>query len=171
MTQRIGHLAHFAALTLLFALVPPAFAEDGQASSFGEMKYKALDPIQLGKEAKPLYQVDAYFRLKDLREISARDPGAYIIPSMADQDPTGLGKEANPLYPVDAHFKIKDLREIAARDRGTYIVPSEMNQEATELGKEPKPVYDVDFYFRLKDLREIGSEEKKGYVVLSKIGT
>lgn len=109
MTQRIGHLAHFAALTLLFALVPPAFAEDGQASSFGEMKYKALDPIQLGKEAKPLYQVDAYFRLKDLREISARDPGAYIIPSMADQDPTGLGKEANPSIRLTPTSRLRTL--------------------------------------------------------------
>jgi hypothetical protein len=169
MNLRICHPAHFAALVLFFALASPAFAEDGQASSFGEVKYKALDPIQLGKEAKPLYQVDAYFRLKDLREISARDLGAYIIPSVADQDPTGLGKEAKPLYRVDAYFKIKDLREIAARDRGTYIVPSEMDQEATELGKKPKPVYDVDSYFRLKDLRVIGSEEKKGYVVPSKI--
>ncbi len=172
MSLKISHPAYFAALVLLFALASPAFAEDGsgvQASIFGDVKYKALDPIQLGKEAKPLYQVDAYFKLKDLREIAGRELGTYIVPSETDQDPRGLGREAKPLYQVDAYFKIKDLLEIAGRDRGTYIVPSETDQEATVLGKDPKPVYDVDAYFKLKDLREIGSKEKKGFVVPSKI--
>jgi hypothetical protein len=173
MSLKICHPAYFVALVLLFALASPAFAEDGpvasgQTSTFGDVKYKALDPIQLGKEAKPLYQVDAYFKLKDLREIAARHKGLYVVPS-ANWDISLLGKEAKPLYQVDAYFKLKDLLEIAARDKGTYMVPSETDQEATELGKDLKPVYDVDAYFRLKDLREIGSKEKKGYVVPSKI--
>ncbi len=169
MILKISHPAYFAALVLLFALASSACAEDGQASVFGEMKYKALDPILLGKEAKPLYDVEAYFRLKDLREIAARDRGTYLIPSETGQDPTGLGRDAKPLYDVASYLRTKELREIAARDRGTYIVPGETGQEATELGKDPKPVYDVDAYFRLKDLREIGSTEKKGFVVPSKI--
>ncbi len=126
MTQRIGHLAHFAALTLLFALVPPAFAEDGQASSFGEMKYKALDPIQLGKEAKPLYQVDAHFKIKDLREIAARDRGTYIVPSEMNQEATELGKEPKPVYDVDFYFRLKDLREIGSEEKKGYVVPSKI---------------------------------------------
>jgi hypothetical protein len=172
MSLKICHPAPFAALVLLFALASPAYAEDGssaQASSFGDVKYTVLDPIQLGKEAKPLYQVDAYFKLKDLREIATRYKGTYIVPSKADREPSLLGKEAKPLYDVASYFRIKELREIAARHKGTYIVPSKADQEPTELGKDPKPVYDVDANLRLKDLREIGSKEKKGFVVPSKI--
>ena len=169
MSLKISHTAHFAALVLLFALASSASAEDAQASSFGDVKYKALDPILLGKEAKPLYDVDAYFKQKDLREIAARDRGTYLIPSDTEQDPRGLGREAKPLYDVASYFRKKEIQEIAARDLGTYIVPGETDQEATELGKDPKPVYDVGAYFRLKELREIGSKEKKGFVVPSKI--
>jgi hypothetical protein len=169
MSLKISHTAYFAALVLLFALASSACAEDGQASSFGDVKYKALAPILLGKEAKTLYDVDAYFRLKELREIAARDRGTYLIPSETGQDPTGLGRDAKPLYDVASYFRIKEIREIAARDRGTYIVPGETDQEATELGKDPKPVYDVDARFRLKELREIGFKEKKGFLVPSKI--
>ncbi len=172
MSLKICNPTLFAALVLLFMLASPAFAEDGsmsQAPSFGVVKYKVLDPIQLGKEAKPLYEVDAYFRLKDLREIATRDKGTYIVPSKADRVPSELGKEAKPLYDVASYFRIRDLREIAASDKGTYIVPSKADQEPSELGKEAKPAYDVDSYFRLKGLREIGSKEKKGFVVPSKI--
>ena len=169
MSLKISHTATFAALVLLFALASSACAEDGQASVFGDVKYKALDPILLGKEVKPLYQVDAYFKLKDLREIAARGRGTYLIPSETGQDPTGLERDAKPLYDVASYFRIKEIREIAARDLGTYILTGETDQEATELGKDPKPVYDVDAYFRLKELREIGSKEKKGFVVPSKI--
>jgi hypothetical protein len=169
MSMKISHPAYFAALVLLFALASQAFAEDGQASSFGNVAYKALDPIQLGKEAKPLYQVDAYFKLKDLREIAARDLGTYIVPSETDQDPRGLGRVAKPLYDVASYFRIKEIREIAAKEKGTFIVPSETDQVPNELGKKAKPVYDVDANLKLKGLREIGSKEKKGYVVPSKI--
>jgi hypothetical protein len=172
MSLKICHPAPFAALVLLFALASPALAEDGsaaQASSFGDVEYKALDPIELGKEAKPLYDVASYFRIKDLREIATRDRDTYIVPSETNQEPTGLSREAKPLYDVASYFRIKDLREIAARDKGTYIVPSETDQEPSELGNDPKPVYDVGAYFRLKDLREIGSKEKKGFLVPSKI--
>jgi hypothetical protein len=168
MSLKISHSAYFAALVLLFALASPSYAEDGQASSFGDVTFKALDPIQLGKTVKPLYQVDAYFKLKDLREIATNHKGTYVVAS-TDRDTSLLGKEAKPLYQVDAYFKLKDLREIVARHKGTYVVPSETDQEPTELGKDPKAVYDVDSYFRLKDLREIGSKEKKGYLVPSKI--
>lgn len=172
MSLKICHLTPFAALVLLFVLASPAFAEDGstaQATSFGDVKYKVLDPIKLGKEAKPLYEVDAYFRLKDLREIATKDKGTYIMPSETDQVPSELGKDAKPLYDVASYFRIKDIREIATKDKGTYIVPSKGDQEPNELGKEAKPVYDVDAYFRLKELREIGSKEKKSFVVPSKI--
>ena len=168
MNLKISHPAYFAALVLLFALASPSYAEDGQASSFGDLKFKALDPIQLGKEAKPLYDVDAYFKLKDLREIAARHKGTYVVAS-TDRDTSLLGKEVKPLYQVDAYFQLKDLRELATGHKGAYIVPSETDQEPTELGKDQKPLYDVDSYFRLKDLREIGSKEKKVYLVPSKI--
>jgi len=172
MSLKICHPVHFAALVLLFALASPGLGEDGsdaRAPSFGEVKYKVLDPIQLGKEAKAVYDVDAYFRLKELRVIAARNKGTYIVPSKTDKEPSLLGREAKPLYEVDAYFRIKELREIAARKKGTYIIPSKIDQEPSLLGREAKPLYEVDAYFRLKELREIGSKEKKGFVVPSKI--
>ncbi len=169
MSLKSCHPAHFGALVLLLALASPAFAEDGQAPIFGDVKYKALDPIQIGKEAKPLYDVASYFMIKEIREIAGRDLGTYLIPSERDQDPRGLGREAKPLYDVASYFRIKEIREIAARDLGTYIVPRETDKEARELGKDPKPIYDVDANLKLKGLREISSEEKKGFVVPSKI--
>ena len=169
MSLKISHPAYFAALVLLFALASQASAEDGQASVFGDLKYKTLDPIQLGKEAKPLYQVDAYFKLKDLREIATRDRGTFIVPSDTDQVPNELGREAKPLYDVASYFRIKEIREIAARKKGTFIVPSDTDQVPNELGKEAKPLYDVDANLKLKGLREIGSTEKKSFLVPSKI--
>jgi len=172
MSLKICYTVPFAAMVLLFILALPAFSEDdstSQAPSFGDVKYKVLDPIQLSKEAKPLYKVDAFFRLRDLREIATRDRDTYIVPSKADQDPSELGKEAKPLYDVASYFRIKKLREIATRDKGTYIVPSKTDQVPSELGKEAKPLYDVDSYFRKKDIREIGSKKKKSFVVPSKI--
>jgi hypothetical protein len=170
MSSNLLYTTLFAALALLFALASSASAEDGQASIFGDVTYKALDPLQLGKEAKkPIYDVASYFRIKDVREIAARDLGTYIIPSDTAQEPNELGREAKPIYNVASYFRIKDVREIAARDLGTYIIPSDTAQEPNELGKDPKAVYDVDAYFKLKDLREIGSKEKKGFLVPSKI--
>lgn len=129
MSLKISNPAPFAALLLLFAMASPALAEDGsspQVSSFGEVNYKALDPIQLGKEAKPLYKVDAYFKLKDLREIAARDKGTYIVPSKADQEPTELGKDPKPVYDVGAYFRLKDLREIGSKEKKGFLVPSKI---------------------------------------------
>ena len=172
MSLRVFHLAPFAALILLFVLASPAFADDGsaaQASSSGMVTYKVLDPVKLGKDAKPLYQVDAYFRIKELREIAARQKGPYIVPTETGQEPNELGGNAKPLYSVDAYFRIKDLYEVAAREKGPYVVPSDVGTETNELGGNAKPLYSVGAYYRLKDLREIGSKEKKVFLVPSKI--
>ena len=126
MNLKISHPAYFAALVLLFALASPSYAEDGQASSFGDVTFKALDPIQLGKEVKPLYQVDAYFKLKDLREIAARHKGTYVVPSVTDQEPTELGKDPKAVYDVDSYFRLKDLREIGSKEKKGYLVPSKI---------------------------------------------
>jgi len=169
MSLKILYPTLFAALVLLFGLASSACAEDGQTSSFGDVTYKALDPLQLGTVAKPLYQVDAYFRLKDLREIAARDLGTYIVPSETDQEPNELGQEAKPLYDVASYFRIKEVREIATKKKDTFVVPSDTDQEPNELGQEAKPVNKVDAYLKLKGLREIGSKEKKVFLVPSKI--
>jgi hypothetical protein len=172
MSLKIHHTAPLAALALLIALASPAFGEDatmGAASTFGDVSYKALDPIHLGKEAKPLYQVDAYFRIKDLREIAARDKGLYVVRQKSFLGTYELGRDAKPLYDVASYFRIKDLREIAARDKGTYIVPSETGQEPTKLGGKPKPINQIDSRLRQKELREIGSAVKEGILIPSKI--
>ena len=172
MSLKIHHTAPLAALALLIALASPAFGEDatmGAASTFGDVSYKALDPIHLGKEAKPLYQVDAYFRIKDLREIAARDKGLYVVRQKSFIGTYELGRDAKPLYDVASYFRIKDLREIAARDKGTYIVPSETGQEPTKLGGKPKPINQIDSRLRQKELREIGSAVKEGILIPSKI--
>jgi len=88
--------------------------------------YKTLDPIQLGKEAKPLYDVASYFRIKDLREIAARDRGTYIVPSETDQEPSELGNDPKPVYDVDAYFRLKDLREIGSKEKKGFLVPSKI---------------------------------------------
>ncbi|MGC9516001.1 hypothetical protein, partial [Methanocrinis sp.] len=75
---------------------------------------------------KPLYDVDAYFRLKELREIAAREKGTYIIPSKTDRKPSLLGKEAKPLYDVDAYFRLKELREIGSKEKKGFVVPSKI---------------------------------------------
>jgi len=129
MNLKICHPAPFAVLVLFFALALPAHAEDGstgQAASFGDVEYKALDPIKLGKVAKPLYEVDAYFRIKDLREIAARDKGTFVVPSKADQEPNELGKEAKPVYDVDANLRLKGLREIGSKEKKGFVVPSKI---------------------------------------------
>jgi len=172
MSLRIDHIALLGALMLLFALPSPGSAEDGslpRASGFGELKYAALDPIHLGKEAKPLYQVDAYFRIKELREIAARDKGLYVVRQKSFLGTYELGRDPKPLYQVDAYSRIKDLREIAARDKGPYVVPSEIGQEPTKLGGKPKPINQIESRFRLKELRELGSGVKEGVLIPSKI--
>jgi hypothetical protein len=172
MSLRISHIALMAAMLLIFALALPAAAEAGRsatASSFDAVAYRALDPIDLSREAKPLYQVDAYFRIKDLREIAARDKGTFIVPSETGLEPNVLTREAKPLYDVASYFRIKEVQEIAARRKGAFAVPSEVGQAPTELGRDPKPLYQVDAYFRLKDLREIGSRERAGVLIPSKV--
>lgn len=172
MSLKIHHTAPWAALVLLIALASPALAQSGStpgASTFGEVSYKALDPIQLGKEAKPLYQVDAYFRIKEIREIAARDKGLYVVRQKSFPGTYELGRDAKPLYDVTAYFRIKDTREIAARDKGTFIVPSEIGQEVTKLGREPKPINQIDSRLRQKELRDIGSAAKEGVLIPSKI--
>jgi len=172
MSLRVSHLAPFAALLLLFVLASPAFGDDGsaaQASSSVTVTYKVLDPVNLGKEAKPLYDVASYFRIKELREIADREKAPFIVPSETGQEPNALGIEARPLYDVASYFKIKEVREIADREKGPFVVPSETGQEPNVLGNEAKPLYSIDAYYRQKDLREIGSEEKNVFLVPSKI--
>jgi hypothetical protein len=173
MSLRISHLAPLGAVLLIFGLAMPAFGEAGgsaaEASSFGAFAYRALDPIELGKEAKPLYQVDAYFRLKETREIAARERGTFIVPSETGREPNVLSRVAKPLYDVASYFRIKEVREIAARRKAAFTVPSETGQEPTELGRDRKPVIQVDAYLRLKDLQEIGSQENKGVLIPSKV--
>ena len=172
MSLRISHLAPIAAMLLIFALALPAAAEAGRsatASSFGAVAYSALDPIELGKEAKPLYQVDAYFRLKDLRAIAARDKGTFVVPSETGKEPNELSRDVKPLYDVASYFRIKEVREIAARKKAAFAVPSEVGQVPTKLGRDPKPINQVDAYFRLKDLREIGSQERAVVLIPSKV--
>ncbi|MDF0591465.1 hypothetical protein [Candidatus Methanocrinis natronophilus] len=172
MTLKIHHMALWSALALLIALASPALAQSGStvpASTFGDVRYGAADPIHLGKEPKPLYQVDAYFRIKDLREIAARDKGLYVVRQKSFLEAYGIGRDPRPLYDVGSYFRIKDLREIAARDRGLFIVPSETGQEPRSLGKPPKPMRVIDTPYRSKELREIGSREKEGVLIPSKI--
>jgi len=129
MSLKIHHTAPLAALALLIALASPAFGEDatmGAASTFGDVSYKALDPIHLGKEAKPLYQVDAYFRIKDLREIAARDKGTYIVPSETGQKPTKLGGRPKPINQIDSRLRQKELREIGSAVKEGILIPSKI---------------------------------------------
>jgi len=129
MSLKIHHTAPLAALALLIALASPAFGEDatmGAASTFGDVSYKALDPIHLGKEAKPLYQVDAYFRIKDLREIAARDKGTYIVPSETGQEPTKLGGKPKPINQIDSRLRQKELREIGSAVKEGILIPSKI---------------------------------------------
>ncbi|MDD2639246.1 MAG: hypothetical protein PHO60_09820, partial [Methanothrix sp.] len=72
------------------------------------------------------YQVDAHFKIKDLREIAARDRGTYIVPSEMNQEATELGKEPKPVYDVDFYFRLKDLREIGSEEKKGYVVPSKI---------------------------------------------
>lgn len=39
------------------------------------------EATELGKEPKPVYDVDFYFRLKDLREIGSEEKKGYVVPS------------------------------------------------------------------------------------------
>lgn len=129
MSLRIDHLAPLGALVLLIALASPAFGEDGstaKASSFGDVSYKVLAPTHLGKEAKPLYQVDAYFRIKDLREIAARDKGAYIVPSETGQEPTKLGGKPKPINQIDSRLRLKELRELGSGGKEGVLIPSKI---------------------------------------------
>lgn len=129
MTLKIHHMALWSALALLIALASPALAQSGStmpASTFGDVRYGAADPIHLGKEPKPLYQVDAYFRIKDLREIAARDRGLFIVPSETGQEPRSLGKPPKPMRVIDTPYRSKELREIGSREKEGILIPSKI---------------------------------------------
>ena len=129
MTLKIHHMALWSALALLIALASPALAQSGStvpASTFGDVRYGAADPIHLGKEPKPLYQVDAYFRIKDLREIAARDKGSYIVPSETGQEPRSLGKPPKPMRVIDTPYRSKELREIGSGEKEGVLIPSKI---------------------------------------------
>ena len=123
MSAKVRHSACFAVMLLLFALASPVFAD--------ERVFKPLEPIALGMDIKPLYDIQEITKDKPLYDfqVYSKNSPLYDLQTYSKNRPLydlQAYSKNKSLYKVDMYFKKKPLADLTTETKPIYNVPSKV---------------------------------------------